>query len=160
MNKRYIGLDIFRIMSCVIVCAYHTTIHLGCDYGLLNSVSIMGAVFMTAFFMLSGVSLYVNYKNVDFGNVSEVKKFFLKRMIGVMPLYYICSMIFIILFDKGSILEKIIIIPLQVIGIQSMFSSLWAVSHHAGTWFISCIIICYLFYPYIQHILKQLSVKK
>lgn len=65
LQKRYVGLDIFRIICFIVVCAFHTTIHLGCHYGPLQGVSIMGAVFMTAFFMMSGFALNINYSNVD-----------------------------------------------------------------------------------------------
>ena len=66
LKKRYVGLDVFRIVSVLAICAFHTTCHLGADYGPLQSMSTMGAVFMTAFFMLSGYSLFVNYasKNI------------------------------------------------------------------------------------------------
>lgn len=28
-KKRYVGLDIFRVVSVLVICAFHTTIHLG-----------------------------------------------------------------------------------------------------------------------------------
>lgn len=65
-RKRYIGLDVFRIASITVICAFHTIIHLGVNYGILQPFCRMGAVFMTAFFVLSGYSLFVSYsdKNV------------------------------------------------------------------------------------------------
>lgn len=61
LKKRYIGLDILRIVSAAAVCMFHTTIHLGCDYGILQGLSKSGSVFMTAFFMLSGFILFTNW---------------------------------------------------------------------------------------------------
>ena len=61
LKKKYFGLDIIRIVSALMVCMFHTTIHLDCDYGVLQGMSIMGAVFMTSFFLLSGFSLFVNW---------------------------------------------------------------------------------------------------
>ena len=61
LKKRYIGLDILRVISALAVCMFHTTIHLGCDYGILQGFSRNGAVFMTAFFMLSGFTLFTNW---------------------------------------------------------------------------------------------------
>ncbi len=49
--------------------------------------------------------------------------------------------------------------PIEILGIQSSFSSLFSVSHNDGTWFVSCILMCYLLYPLIQGILKQISLK-
>ena len=64
-NKRYIGLDVFRIICYMVVCAFHTTIHLGCSYGIFSEFSQMGAIFMTAFFMMSGYVLFLNYRKED-----------------------------------------------------------------------------------------------
>ena len=64
LKKKYVGLDILRVISALTICMFHTTIHLGCDYSFLQGLSIMGAVFMTAFFMLSGFSLFVNWGGV------------------------------------------------------------------------------------------------
>ena len=61
LKKKYIGLDIFRVVSALTICMFHTTVHLDCSYGILNDFSKMGAVFMTAFFMMSGFSLFVNW---------------------------------------------------------------------------------------------------
>ena len=61
LKKRYYGIDLLRVISVFVVCMFHTTIHLGCDYGFLQGLSKMGAVFMTAFFMISGFSLFVNW---------------------------------------------------------------------------------------------------
>lgn len=64
LKRRYIGLDLLRTVSALAICMFHTTIHLGCDYGLLQEISMMGAVFMTAFFILSGFSLFVNWGGI------------------------------------------------------------------------------------------------
>lgn len=82
LKRRYVGLDIVRVVSAFVICMFHTTVHLGANYGIFQGVSIMGAVFMTMFFMLSGFSLFVNWgvfryqsliKSHDFGkNVSLV----------------------------------------------------------------------------------------
>jgi len=37
--------------------------------------------------------------------------------------------------------------------------SIFAVTHNGGTWFVSCILICYLAYPFIQEVVKQLPRK-
>ena len=159
MEKRYIGLDLFRIWACIMVCAFHTTIHLECNYGVLQEVSQMGAIFMTAFFMLSGFALYVNYRNIDLCNITQIKKYAIKRFWSIMPFYYICSILYYITQGRESVFQDIVLIPMHLLGLQSMLSSLCAVSHHGGTWFISCIIICYMIYPYIQKIVRQLTIK-
>lgn len=167
-KKRYIGLDVFRIMSVIAICAFHTTIHLGADYGILQSMSQMGAVFMTAFFMLSGYSLFVNYAEKDLVRIQNLKSFWIKRFIGIMPMYYVAA-IFYILMNYGahvvfkgysySIVNEFILAPIEILGIQSNFHSVFSFSHNGGTWFVSCILMCYLIYPLLQEVAKQISTK-
>ena len=57
MKRRLVGLDVFRIMSAVVVFLFHTQMHMGADFGFLNEFIHMGAIFMTGFFMLSGYAL-------------------------------------------------------------------------------------------------------
>ena len=160
LKKKYIGLDLFRVISVMTVCAFHTTIHLGANYGILQYVSKMGAVFMTAFFMLSGFSLFVNYAGKDIIKIDNLKTFWIKRIIGIIPMYYIASLLHIIFkFGKETMIQEIILAPIEALCIQSNFSSLFSFTHNGGTWFISCIMMCYLIYPLLQEISKQLSTK-
>lgn len=170
LKKRYIGLDIFRVIAIIAICAFHTTIHLGANYGPLQSMSRMGAVFMTAFFMLSGYSLFINYSSKNIIQLQNLKLFFLKRITGIIPMYYISALFFILLHYYGetykilelgeySILNELILFPVEILGIQSNFHSIFRYSHNSGTWFISCILICYLVYPLLQEVAKQISNK-
>ena len=60
-NYRLIGIDILRILSAFVVFLFHARIHLHCYFGVLTRFVEMGAIFMTAFFMLSGFVLqYTN----------------------------------------------------------------------------------------------------
>lgn len=56
-KERLIGLDVLRILSALVIFAFHSISHIGANYGQLNGFFSMGAIFMTAFFMLSGLSL-------------------------------------------------------------------------------------------------------
>lgn len=159
MKKRYVGIDVFRIICYLVVCAFHTTFHLGCSYKWLTEVSSMGAVFMTAFFMMSGYVLFLNYNNINLINIKNIKNFAIKRLIGIVPMYYISAIIFILVRGEETLKQNILLAPIEMLGIQSTFTSLFSFTHNGGTWFISCIIICYIIYPYIQEILKQISIK-
>lgn len=157
--KRYVGIDVFRIICYMVVCAFHTTIHLGCNYRALYEVSLMGAVFMTAFFMMSGYVLYLTYNKKDFKNIKNIKNFIVKRLIGIVPMYYISAIVYILVRGEETVIQNILLAPIEMLGLQSAFTSLFSFTHNGGTWFISCILICYLIYPYIQEILKQITIK-
>lgn len=55
--------------------------------------------------------------------------------------------------------ENVILMPIEILGLQSVFTSIFSVSHNGGTWFVSCILLCYLIYPFAQEIIKQISLK-
>lgn len=63
-------------------------IHFECDYGILQSFFEMGAVMMTGFFTLSGFSLSYSYSMKDFGEWGNIKNFYKKRVVGILPAYY------------------------------------------------------------------------
>ncbi len=76
-----------------------------------------------------------------------------------MPVYYVIAILYIIFLGRETILQNIIIAPIEILGLQSAFSSLFGYSHNGGTWFISCILLCYVFFPLIQNIVKQMEIK-
>lgn len=159
MKKRLIGLDIFRITAAFVVFLFHCKIHLGCDFGLLNNFIHMGAIFMTGFFILSGYSLFVAYQKINLMHISEICIFYKKRCISVVPIYYVVGLLFVIFLGNETFGQIFVLAPAQLFGIQSVFSSLFPFSHNGGTWFISCLLMCYGIYPFIQEIIKQLSTK-
>lgn len=96
MKKRIYGLDVLRIISALTVWAFHTNIHLGAKYGFLTDFVSMGAVFMTLFFMLSGYSLFISNAGKTFTSNGCLKRYFKKRFFGIMPMYYIAALIYVI----------------------------------------------------------------
>ena len=160
LKRRYSGLDIFRVVSAVIACMFHTTIHLGCSYGIFQSVSMMGAIFMTAFFMLSGFSLFVNWGGSSLTDNKEIFKFWKKRFLGIMPIYWLVTLVYVlvmIVVGRETVIRTIVLAPVEILGLQMVFPSLFEVSHNSGTWFISCILICYALYPFLQELIKNIS---
>lgn len=63
-----------------------------------------------------------------------------------------------ILFNgSDAIVEELILFPIEALGIQSVYATLFPFSHNGGSWFISCILICYFVYPLIQTLTKSLT---
>ena len=75
LKRRYGGLDLLRVVSAAMVCLPHSTIHLGYTYGVLQSVSETAHVYMTAFFMLSGFSLFLNWSGRPLSDKKAVLSF-------------------------------------------------------------------------------------
>lgn len=159
-KQRLIGLDIFRVVSAAMILMFHSAIHVECYYGVFHPFVMMGAVFMTAFFILSGFSLYYGYQEKTFSNISCIWQFYKKRAIGILPVYYVVAILYILFLGEESVIQNIALAPIEMLGIQTVFSSLFEYTHNGGTWFISCILFCYLVFPFIQMCMKQLKTKR
>ena len=157
--KRLVGLDLFRIFAALFVFLFHTE-HIKCTYGILQSFISMGATFMTGFFMLSGFSLYyvVVCRKFHFSYESIVN-FYRKRLIRLMPIYLTISTIWVFFFSKIGIKKELFLLPVSMLGIESVFTSLFNVSHYGGTWFISCILFCYFVFPLFYILISKENIK-
>ena len=155
-KERLIGLDIFRIICVFIVCLFHISVHLNSDFKLFKPFIQMGAIFMTAFFMLSGFLMYETNKNNDLTNIKNYTIFLKKRIKNIIPLYIVTIIIYYIFHWNNS---DLFLLPIELLCLQSLFPKLFKTSHNSGTWFISCIMICYIIYPLLQSFLLQIKNK-
>ena len=158
-KHRAAGLDLFRVVAAVMVLLFHCNIHHGNDFGALTGFVSMGAVFMTAFFMLSGYVLFLTYKDKSLVLASALKHFYLKRVFGIFPLYLIVAALYVVTLGSESLFQNLVLLPIEVLGLQSVFSTLFPVSHNGGTWFISCLLFAYLAFPLMQEIVKQMTTR-
>lgn len=163
-KERVVGLDMMRIAMAILIFMFHSRIHvLNCSYGILNSFVDMGAIAMTGFFMLSGYVLNLTYGGKDMSCFEEIKHFYKKRLISIMPLYFVWAFFLVvvnmIINREKAVIEEGILFPIEVLGIQSVFSSLFFFSHNDGSWFISCILICYFLFPLLHIITKPITDK-
>ena len=155
-SSRLVGLDIFRIVAAFVVFLFHSEMHIGCWYGVFNDFVSMGAIFMTAFFMLSGFVLFFTYRKKSLTHIAEIKNFYIKKLVSILPLYYVTALLYIILLGSETLKQNLLLAPIEILGIQSVFTSVFSYSHNGGTWFVSCLILCYLLYPYMQQITIQI----
>lgn len=158
--SRVVGIDVLRIALALIIFMFHAKMHIDCSYFILNPFMSVGAVAMTGFYMLSGYSLYLVYGEHNLIEKSNLSRFYIKRIFSILPLYYIVSILYIIIMGKETLLENLLLFPIEALGIQSTFSSLSYISHNGGTWFISCLILAYVVYPFLQSICKMLTLKQ
>lgn len=159
-KKRFVGLDILRISLALLVYMFHSQGHFLCNYYYLNNFIEVGAIAMTGFMMLSGFVLYMSNSRREFSKISDVKIFYLKRIISVIPLYYSIAFVHVFIqMLKGeiSVSDVAILFPVELFSVQSTYFSLFYKSHNGGTWFISCILICYAVYPYLHFIISKIS---
>lgn len=159
-KTRLIGLDLMRVALALLIFMFHSLIHFNCNYYFLNEFVSAGAIAMTGFFMLSGYALYYSYSDKNLITVTEIKPFYIKRAITILPLYFFIAITFTICdFIQGiaHLDEFLVLFPVETLCLQSTFSSLFSYGHNIGTWFISCIVICYAIYPFLQTMISQIS---
>lgn len=140
---------------------FHSNCHLGCTYGIMTDFISRGSIAMTGFFMLSGYALNLAYGNKELSSWSEMKNFYLKRFVSIYPLYIVVGTVFSIMMitaGKQTIIDNLILFPIELLGLQSMFSgALFSYAHNSGTWFVSCLFLCYLLFPVFITWIKQLN---
>lgn len=161
MKSRMFGLDLFRIFLAVTILWFHMNIHFGYTFGIFTKYVGHGSCVMTAFFMLSGYLLYLQNvkKNGGGWSVEGVKSFYMRRIATIVPLYFFVMLMHILFWNRESVKQTLFLLPIEVQGIQSLYHSLFDYQTNGGTWFISCILICYLCYPAIDWLVRRLSLK-
>lgn len=158
---RVIGLDYLRIGLALIIFCFHSRVHLGCNYGILNDFFDTADLAMTGFFMLSGYSLQLVYGKREMTDFKSLKDFYLKRLLSIYPLYLVVGLLAVIMMVSTgyqSVKDNIVLLPVELLGIQSFFDgSLFQYSHNSGTWFISCLLICYSLFPFVKELVNSVG---
>lgn len=140
---------------------FHSNMHLECSYGRIVDLFLKaGAVTMTAFFILSGFVNQYAFRYQDFTKPNVIRKYYIKRCINILPSYYFIAIIFCVFLCTDTIKEQLILLPIEGLVLQSVFSSLFSFSHNGGTWFISCIMFCYFLFPLLKQLIVGLSIKE
>ena len=151
---RVIGWDIIRIALAFIVFAFHSNIHIGVNYSCFTDFVSVGALCMTGFFMLSGTVLfYTHYEDVFDHN--SILLFYYSRISSIYPLYVFVIVLFYICYGFSE--SDLALLPLELLGLQSLFSSTFTLSFNGGAWFVSCLLICYLLFPLVHLVLKRFN---
>lgn len=111
---------------------------------------------MSGFFMLSGYALVVAYLKKNLFDKQTITLFYKKRFVAIYPLYFIVGILAVImniLAGTQTIQDNLLLSPVEILGIQSFFDgAFFSYSHNSGTWFVSCILFCYLLFPIIKEI--------
>lgn len=157
-THRLFMLDIIRILCAVQVEMYHSITMFGCSYGRFFTSLIQYLIqpVMTCFFMMSGFSIYYMYHNTNIMEKNRLVLFYLKRAVSILPSYYLVHILYVFIYPN-TLSDWIALTPIELLGIQSSYNTLFGILHNGGTWFISCMLLSYLFYPIMQMLLASLN---
>lgn len=161
-KQRLFGLDVLRTFLVIMIFLFHSHIHMGVEFDVFTDIINNGSAFMVLFFMLSGFVLYCKgeTENGKQPNLSynDIKEFYFKRTISIYPLYILCYVLYLVTLNDMSWKRNVLIAPMELSLLQSTLDG-FNVSHNSGTWFISCLTICYFLFPFLAYLLVNMSKK-
>ena len=149
-------LDIFRITICIFILLFHAQIHniwrLAENTFFFYNVKT-GAIYMDAFFILSGFLLFYLYGD-KFNDFSKsFSNFYIKRLIRIYP-QYVANTTCSILYGK---FYNLFLILAEVLCIQGFIPQIFSMAGNDGTWFISCLLFSYLMFPFLGYTVNRIK---
>lgn len=66
-----------------------------------------------------------------------------------MPSYLLVALIWPLAYPS-QVKDWVVLLPIDFFGIQTVYRTLFGILHNGGTWFVSCMLFAYLFYPVIK----------
>ena len=155
--KKINQINLLRVFLVIMIAMFHMYHDLQCDFGFLNPMLEEASFFMTQFFMLSGFVLFYNYQNEEFDNIDSIFKFLKKRIVRLFPMYLLVYILFFIFFNTQTLEQDISTFVHQIFLVQYTIGYKYLMN--SEMWFLSCIFICYLIFPYISQLIKWMSHK-
>jgi hypothetical protein len=98
--------------------------HISCSYGRIIDIFLkIGAVTMTAFFVMSGFVNQTAFGQKKFDNNGELAGFYARRCISVLPTYYLTAVLVDLFVTRTSQLDWLMLLPTELLTIQSVYVS-------------------------------------
>jgi peptidoglycan/LPS O-acetylase OafA/YrhL len=160
MKKRLIVLDFYKIMFALSVFWRHSITMGGCIFTYLRSgfMTRLSTNAMSAFFIVSGFSLYYVYQNEDFSKKNKMINFYKKRFLSIFLIYLLVVIAHFIFLERDVSLN-LGLFPIEITGTQMFFDHTGSYLHNGTTWFVSCIILSYFIFPILNIMLSKSSKK-
>lgn len=152
-KHRLFLIDILRILCALQIYMYHSGTMYGCSYGHYIDGLLRYLTFpvMTCFFLLSGFAIHYQYRMEEVSS-EWTRSFLKKRLISIMPSYLLVALIWPLVYP-AYLKDWLLLLPVDLFGIQTSYRTLFGILHNGGTWFVSCMLLCYVCYPVIKSII-------
>lgn len=152
-KKRIFYLDFIRAIAMIMIVNYHFFAENRIEIKVLSD-GMWGFIGVAMFFMISGASLMYQYREK-----LELKNYFKKRFLGIYPMFWIAySLLFLYLFygNKGFFKDlPIYKLGISLLGMDGYFIVYTKTWYLIGEWFIGCIILIYLLFPFFRMCMKK-----
>ena len=158
--KREISIDILRIVAIALIFCFHFCCTFGFDsnpmYGYANGG--WGAVGTTIFYIISGYTLSMKYK--DISGKENVCNFYRKRFRAMFPslwliflIGYLVNAISLAGFEYGGSPIRLIY---SILGIDGYVNMLGYPSYYVtGEWYTAVILVIYLIFPVLAYLFRK-----
>lgn len=146
MKRRMIGIDILRIFMAVLILLRHTVTLGACTLKHQEFILSQTGIVMSLFFMMSGYCLFSSYRGME--SIQDIILFYKKRFLRLMPTYWMVEtyLLILALVTQENAAWRLEIFPVRILGMQIHYN----IDVFAGvSWFISCLLVCYILYPLI-----------
>lgn len=149
-KRRMFLIDILRVLCAILIYLRHSVTMYGCTYGhFLDDFFIqITSPVMTCFFILSGFSMHYQHR-LEETTGNWTRSFLKKRLITIMPSYLLVVLIWPLVY-QADFKKWALLLPVDLLGIQTSYHTLFGILHNGGTWFVSCMLFCYVCYPIMK----------
>ncbi len=172
MKERRNEFDLMRAISALAIVLFHYSYaFVQYDVGgehvdfMMHANGTWGALFVSLFFILSGSSLFYNWKDrmTSFTGKGGVLDFYKKRFLSIFPMFYIgwiiCYIMTVISFNGlrnwGGPYRRLF---MTLFGVDGYFLYKGLNYYLIGEWFLGAIIMLYVLYPLLQWCMKNIPV--
>jgi peptidoglycan/LPS O-acetylase OafA/YrhL len=147
-KEREIGYDFLRLLAIFLIFLSHE-LYVGSDPVAQSLRLMLGILGNGTFFFISGYLIYLNNNQIK--TVNDVKKFYVKRIKRIYPLYWVACFIWLILMYLQNDFNDLNIITfiITLLGLQMVFYPEFISISGLFLWFIGIIVVYYLLYPII-----------
>lgn len=167
-KKRVVSLDVVRLFACICITIVHFNAQIsgfdGTQFVYQNSITpnhfienrlYLGGIGVSLFFMLTGSTLMMTYKE---GNL---RNYYIKRFLNIFPMFYvayIAATVVDFFVYKSVGYADLRLLCFSLLGMDGYLASLGWIPfdfYKIGEWFLGCLLLLYAIFPLLHFGLKR-----
>ena len=163
-RERLVFFDLIRVFACLCVSIVHFNATISYNFTYTNHIIpnhylggrvYLGSIGVSLFFMLSGATQMLTYKE---GNVP---RYYEKRFLSIFPMFWVAYIVVTVvdfLYYKAINLANPALALYSVVGVDGYLTSRGMLAfdfYKIGEWFLGCILLLYEMFPRLRSGLKQ-----